>query len=81
MKPVTSFSSGLELNTDRIAAASKQRRADRPAATTDSSREPAQQARAFRREIPMPDNAGFVDVDGKRYFLNAPRGTYVNIVV
>lgn len=81
MKPVTSFSSGLELNTDRIAAASKQRRADRPAATTESNREPAQQASAFRREIPMPDNAGFVDVDGKRYFLNAPRGTYVNIVV
>lgn len=79
MKPISSSTSGLELNTDRIAAASKQRptRASVSAEETPSSF----QAAAFRREMPMTRDAGFVEIDGKKYFLNAPRGTYVNIIV
>jgi len=36
---------------------------------------------AFRREMPMTRGSDFVDIDGKRYFFDAPRGTYLNIVV
>ena len=80
MKPVTSFTSGLDLNTDRIAAASRQNRVHvQPTEANNDA--PAFQASAFRREIPMPRNAEFVELNGKKYFLNAPRGTYVNILV
>lgn len=80
MKPVTSFTSGLDLNTDRIAAASRQNRVHTPPAEANND-SPSFQASAFRREIPMPRNAEFVELNGKKYFLNAPRGTYVNILV
>ena len=79
MKPVSSSISGLELNTDRIAAASKQRQTR--ASATPEQNASAFQAAAFRREMPMTSAAEFVEVDGKKYFLNAPRGTYVNIIV
>ena len=79
MKPVSSSTSGLELNTDRIAAASKQRQTRVSAATEQSS--PDFRTSPFKREIPIPQNAEFVEVDGKKYFLNAPRGTYVNIII
>ena len=79
MKPISSSTSGLELNTDRIAAASKQRQTHAANAT---EQHPSDfQASAFRREIPIVQDAEFVEVDGKKYFLNAPRGTYVNIII
>lgn len=81
MKPISSSTSGLELNTDRIAAASKQRQTRATAAAEGQDASSAFQAAAFRREMPMTRDAGFVEVDGKKYFLNAPRGTYVNIIV
>lgn len=60
------------LNADRIAAASKQ---IRPAAAESK-------APSFQRERPFDtQNAEFVELDGKRYYLNAPRGTYLNILV
>lgn len=79
MKPISSSTSGLELNTDRIAAASKQRQTRAPASAEQDSA--AFHAAAFRREMPMTRDAEFVEVDGKKYFLNAPRGTYVNIII
>ena len=79
MKPVSSSTSGLELNTDRIAAASKQRQVrSLPSAKQEAYDSPLT---SFKRERPISNNAEFVEIDGKRYFLNAPRGTYVNIII
>lgn len=73
MTKVPSTLHGLTVNTDRIAAASKQR---------VSNGEKAVSATAFQRERPFDtQNAEFVELDGTRYYLNAPRGTYLNILV
>lgn len=73
MTKVPSTLHGLTVNTDRIAAAAKQR---------VSNGEKAVSATAFQRERPFDtQNAEFVELDGKRYYLNAPRGTYLNILV
>lgn len=81
MKSVTSANRSLELNTERVAASSKQQRlgAAKTAASQDSG--PVASPGPFRREVPMTDDAEFVISDGKKYFLNVPRGTYVNILV
>ena len=80
MKTPLSSLTGSAVNTDLISVASKQRaiKAERP---YDQRNTPSSQSASFRREVPMPHNAEFVEIDGKKYFLDAPRGTYVDIVV
>ena len=76
--PVSSLTNSL-VNTDRVSIASKQ-----PAQKIESlsgKESSSSQFSSFRREVPMPRNAEFVEVDGKKYFLNAPRGSYVDIIV
>ena len=68
------------INTDRISVASKQR-VQKNEAPADSGAPPVQASSAFLREVPMQKNAEFVEIDGKKYFLDAPRGSYVNILV
>ena len=79
MKTPLSSLTGTAINTDRISVASKQRtvRIDQ----SPEQSEPASQQTSFRREVPMPKGAEFVEIDGKKYFLDAPRGTYLNILV
>lgn len=74
MTKVPSAIQSLTVNTDRISAASKQRTVQ----NTPDHRPSAD----FKRERPFDTrNADFVEIDGKRYYLNAPRGTYLNILV
>ncbi len=80
MKPISSFSSGLELNTDRIASTSKHRSAQ-PTRSVETNTFGSQHASAFKREVPFSNGSEFVEIDGKKYFFSAPRGTYVNIIV
>lgn len=54
-------------------------RKQRPAG--ESAPDESAASAAFRREMPMTRGSDYVDVDGKRYFFDAPRGTYLNIVV
>ncbi|MBO4520897.1 MAG: hypothetical protein J5787_06785 [Alphaproteobacteria bacterium] len=79
MKTPLSSLAGSAISTDRISAASKQRaaRIEQPRDQNASS----MQSTSFRREVPMPQNAEFVEIDGKKYFLDAPRGTYLDIIV
>ena len=79
MKIPVSPSSGLSNGTDLVsfAGAKNQNKADRHERPADSLR----QSSPFLREIPIPRNAEYVEADGKRYLLNAPRGTYLNILV
>ena len=79
MKTVSSSLTGSGINTDRISVASKQRTLKNE--TPPENKVAAVQMSSFKREVPIPQNAGFVEVDGKKYFLNAPRGTYLNILV
>ena len=80
MAPISSALTGTGVNTDRIAVSSRQRTAETESAKRREE-QPNVPALSFRREVPMPRNDNFVEADGKRYYLNAPRGTYVNIVV
>ena len=68
------------INTDRISAASKQR-AQRNETAAVSNASPPRASSPFLREVPLQKNAEFVEIDGKKYFLDAPRGSYVNILV
>ena len=79
MKNISSSLTNTSLSTDRISTASRQLlpKSDSAADTTVSNF----QSQAFRREVPIPQNGAFVEVDGKKYFLDAPRGSYVNILV
>jgi len=79
MKTPLSSLTGSSISTDRIAVASRQRtsKIEQP---LDQNASPFQSS-SFRREVPMPQNAEFVEIDGKKYFLDAPRGTYLNIIV
>ena len=79
MKTVSSSLTGSGINTDRISVASKQRLPKNEA--SPEYKTPPVQASSFKREVPLPQNTGFVEVDGKKYYLNAPRGTYLNILV
>ena len=79
MKAPVSSLTRTNVNTDLISVASKQR-----TQTTDTLSDKdvfSSGQSAFKREVPMPHNAEFVEVDGKKYFLNAPRGYYVDIIV
>ena len=79
MKAPISSLTGSALGTDRVAAASRQRQ---PRIETPANQEaPILQSSAFKREVPMPQNADFVEIDGRKYFLDAPRGTYLDILV
>ncbi len=80
MKPVSSFSSGLEINTDRIASASKQKMSQ-PTSSVEKQTFGSERSASFRREVPFSHGSEFVEIDGKKYFFSAPRGTYLNIVV
>ena len=81
MKTPLSSLTGSGINTDRISAASKRRmiKADRP--FDQSSNAPSFPSTSFKREVPIPNSSEFVEIDGKKYFLDAPRGTYLNIIV
>ena len=72
MTKVPSALQSLTVSADRIAAAPK--RHVSPETATPS-------ASAFQRERPFDSSSEFVEIDGKRYYLNAPRGTYLNILV
>lgn len=73
MTKVPATQHSLSVSTDRIATASKARVSNGGTAATAAS---------FQRERPFDtQNAEFVELDGKRYYLNAPRGTYLNILV
>lgn len=67
----------INVNTDQIAASSKR--------IEPAKRQNIEQnidvLPAFRREVPFSEYSHFVEIDGKRYNLNAPRGTYLNILV
>lgn len=78
MKTTPSSLTGSGINTDRISVASKQRA---PKSDSAPEKNVSVPATSFRREVPFPQDAGFVEVDGRKYYLNAPRGTYVNILV
>ena len=66
------------VNTDRIAASSRAFTPQKSAETTSAERE----KNPSRREMFAPDaSEPFVEKDGKRYYLNAPRGTYLDIFV
>lgn len=80
METVSSSLTGSGINTDRISAASRQRVPENKTLAV-SSRDTEVRSSTFKREVPMPKNAEFVEIDGKKYFLNAPRGTYLNILV
>ena len=71
MKNVTA--SSLSLNMDRISSASKNSSA--PVRPDRGS------LRIGGRESFFDPSGAFVEVDGKRYYLDAPRGTYLNILV
>ena len=79
MKSISSSLTNTSLSTDRVSTASRQLlpKSD-PMSDTAASNF---QSQAFRREVPMPQNGAFVEVDGKKYFLDAPRGSSVNILV
>ena len=79
MKTALPSLTGSGINTDRISVASKQRALKNE--TTPDNKTSAVQTSSFKREVPIPQNAGFVEADGKKYYLNAPRGTYLNILV
>ena len=79
MKTISSSLTNPNLGADRISATSRQL-LPKSESTADASA-PNFQAQAFRREVPMPQKGEFVEVDGKKYFLDAPRGSYVNILV
>lgn len=81
MKTVTSANRSLELSTERVAASSRQQRPGAAKTAVFQDESSAAQVSGLRREVPMPDDAEFVISDGKKYFLNVPRGTYVNILV
>lgn len=68
------------VNTDRIAASS---RAFTPAKTAPTGNPAGSQTKAIvsRERFDAQPADPFVEVDGKRYYLNAPRGTYLNILV
>ena len=65
------------LNTDQIAASSKRIQP----AKRQNIEQNIDVLPAFRREVPFSEDSHFVEIDGKRYNLNAPRGTYLNILV
>lgn len=75
MSNVSFTNRGINLDTGRVAASSK--RADFAKNTEKQTVSPS-----YRREVPFLNDEGtFVEISGKRYNLNAPRGTYVNILV
>ena len=79
MKSVSSSTPRLNLNTDRIAVASKQQQKNVSALNTPQTE--TFNTGSFKREVPLIPQSDFVEIDGKKYYLNAPRGTYVNIVI
>lgn len=79
MKVPASPLSGTSNGTDVIAITARrnQTRVDHQNKPADSS----QKSSSFLREVPFSRDSEYVEADGKRYFLNAPRGTYLNILV
>lgn len=76
MKPIpSSLTKGLNLNTDRIITASKQKM---PPSEKAHSVTPSL---TLRQDVFSGSNNAFVELDGKRYYLNAARGSYINIIV
>lgn len=79
MSNVSLGNSGLNISTDRVSVGSK--RAPAPGIQDVQAASPQDARLPFRREVPNTERSEFVEADGKKYFLNAPRGTYVNILV
>ncbi len=79
MSNVSLGNSGLNISTDHIQVGSK--RAPTPGIQDVQAASPQDARTPFRREVPHTERSEFVEVEGKKYFLNAPRGTYVNILV
>ena len=66
------------VNTDRIAASS---RAFTPSKSERADNGDSARAVAVRSSYKANPADPFVEIDGKRYYLNAPRGTYLDILV
>ncbi|MCQ2913707.1 MAG: hypothetical protein MJ247_00740 [Alphaproteobacteria bacterium] len=73
---VNRFSSGMNLSTDLVSVSSR-----RTPISTVSQAQESQYQNSRRVEVPFTSDEGFVLVDGKKLYLDAPRGTYVNILV
>lgn len=67
------------VNTDRIAASSRAFTPSRTAQTQDGRE--SSRAVDVRRSYKANPADPFVEIDGKKYYLNAPRGTYLDILV
>lgn len=68
----------LGVNTDRVAASSRSFLKKNIEETKEfSEKTPV----LYTREVPGLNDSPFVEENGKRYYLNAPRGTYLNILV
>ena len=78
MANVSFNNSPTGVNTDRVAASSKAFVKKNVENDSSGFQSPAQ---ITHRPLPDDKNAPFVEVDGKRYYLNVPRGTYLNILV
>ena len=79
MKIPVSSTSGFSNGTDIVSAAAV--RNQKKAEANDRQLSSSPSSSAFLREIPIPREAAYVEADGKKYLLNAPRGTYLNIIV
>ncbi len=75
MKTIPSSFKGLDLNTDRIIAASKQK------ILPSEKKNSITPSLISRQDTLSGSNNTFVELDGKRYYLNAVRGSYINIIV
>lgn len=69
------------VNTDRIAASSRAFTPAKSASSTEKARDSQTNALVRRERFDAQPADPFVEVNGKRYYLNAPRGTYLNILV
>lgn len=81
MSNVSFRNPGINVSTDHVSVSSK--RPQQPPAVEAESALSSQENAAYtpQREVPFIDKSEFVEVDGKKYFFNAPRGSYVNILV
>lgn len=78
MSPLSS--SRLDLNTEHISVSSK-RGFEKQSVTYEAEPVSETNAVSYKREVPYTQESEFVIVDGKKYFLDAPRGSYLDIMV
>lgn len=79
IKPMAEFSvKSTALTADRLSVEARRT----PLVGRQTAAGETEKNRVFAREAPFAtDKAEFVEADGRRYYLNAPRGTYLDILV